>query len=77
MYRIQEEVHRFTISKMRAAKRRTIKHSSLEKINGIGPEKAKKILAHFGGLAGVKKAGVDDGKLFYACRPNQGKMQRT
>lgn len=56
VYRIQEEVHRFTISRMHGAKRNSLKHSSLEKIKGIGTEKAKILLAHFGGLAGVKKA---------------------
>lgn len=56
VYRIQEEVHRFTVSRMHGAKRNTLKHSSLEKIKGIGTEKAKLLLARFGGLAGVKKA---------------------
>lgn len=60
IYKLQEEVHRFTITKMRAKKQTTIKRSVLEKVDGIGPAKAKAILAHFGGLAGVKKASVDE-----------------
>ena len=32
IYGIQEEVHRFTVSKTMNAKRNTLKHSSLEKI---------------------------------------------
>lgn len=56
IYNIQEEVHRFTVSKTMSAKRRTLKHSSLEKINGIGAVKAKKILSYFGTLSAVKNA---------------------
>ena len=56
IYRIQEEVHRFTVSKMEGAKRSTLKHSTLEKINGIGAAKAKVLLAAFGGLNAIKTA---------------------
>ena len=45
IYKLQEEVHRFTISKMKAAKLKTIKTSGFEKIPGIGPKKAKLLLA--------------------------------
>ncbi len=58
VYRIQEEVHRFTVSRMTAAKRKTVKHSSLEKIPGIGPGKAKLLLDKFGGLSAVREADV-------------------
>lgn len=60
IYRIQEEVHRFTVSKTTGAKRSTLKHSSLEKINGIGPSKAKKLLLHFGTLTAIKQATVEE-----------------
>ncbi len=60
IYNIQEEVHRFTISKMQNAKRKTIKKSSLTKIHGIGEAKAKALLAHFGGLAKVKTASFEE-----------------
>ena len=56
IYKLQEEVHRFTITRMRQKKSATIKHSALEKIPGIGAGKAKALLAAFGGLAGVKRA---------------------
>ena len=45
IYKLQEEVHRFTISKMKAAKLKTIKTSGFEKVPGIGPKKAKLLLA--------------------------------
>ncbi len=56
IYGIQEEVHRFSVSRMTNAKRSTLKRSSLEKIDGIGPAKAKILLRELGGLAGVKAA---------------------
>jgi excinuclease ABC subunit C len=76
LYKIQEEVHRFTVSRMDNAKRKTLKHSSLEAIRGIGPEKAKRLLAAFGGtgklklateeeIAAVKGISVADAKNIY------------
>ena len=56
IYKIQEEVHRFTVGRTTAAKRRTIKHSSLEKIEGIGPVKAKKLLLAMGTMGAIKQA---------------------
>lgn len=56
IYKIQEEVHRFTISKMSAAKRKTAKTSVLESVRGVGKARARALLARFSGLAGVKAA---------------------
>ena len=56
IYKIQEEVHRFTVSKASGAKRGTLKKSSLEKIRGIGPSKAKILLQAFGTLSALRKA---------------------
>lgn len=56
IFKIQEEVHRFTVSKMMNAKRKNIKTSLLEEIDGIGKAKAFALLSHFGGLSGVKGA---------------------
>ena len=60
IYKIQEEVHRFTVSKMQGAKRKTVKRSVLENIPGIGAEKAKNLLRHFGTVAKVKTATRDE-----------------
>ena len=60
IYKLQEEVHRFTVSKMTKSKRKTLKRSSLQDIKGIGPSKAKALLAEFGGLKGVRSVGKDD-----------------
>jgi len=56
IYKLQEEVHRFTVSKTTNAKRKTLKHSSLEKIKGIGPSKAKLLLGSMGSLSAIKMA---------------------
>ena len=55
-YRIQEEVHRFTFSKMDASRRKSVRGSSLTNIEGIGESKAKLLLSHFGSLKAVKNA---------------------
>ncbi len=60
IYKLQEEVHRYTVSRMTGAKRKTLKRSSLENISGIGPSKAKILLSTFGGLSGVKNAAYED-----------------
>ena len=60
IYRVQEEVHRFAITRMSNAKRKTLKTSSLEKIKGIGPAKAKMLLSHFGSLSAVKAATFEE-----------------
>lgn len=60
IYKIQEEVHRFTVGKVMAAKRSTMKRSSLENIDGIGPSKAKKLLETFGTMAKLKSATEDE-----------------
>lgn len=60
VYKLQEEVHRFTVSRMSAAKRKTMKTSSLEKIKGIGPAKAKKLMSHFGTLSAIKSASLEE-----------------
>ena len=60
IYKIQEEVHRFTVGRTSNAKRSTYKRSSLENIDGIGPSKAKRLLLHFGTLTALKKATAED-----------------
>lgn len=60
VYKLQEEVHRFSVSKMDTAKRKTLKRYSLENIDGIGKNKAKAIMSHFKTLAVLKKANVEE-----------------
>jgi excinuclease ABC subunit C len=60
IYKLQEEVHRFTVSRMTRAKRKTLKTSTLEAIPGIGAAKAKALFASFGTLDAIKRAGTDE-----------------
>ncbi|MBQ3527307.1 MAG: excinuclease ABC subunit UvrC [Clostridia bacterium] len=60
IYKLQEEVHRFTVSRMTEAKRKTLKTSSLEKIKGIGPAKAKKLLSAFKTIGALKEATAEE-----------------
>jgi len=59
IYRLQEEVHRFTIGRMRSAKRKTMKKSSLTEIVGIGPQKAKALMAHFHSIKAIRSADIE------------------
>ena len=45
IYNLQEEAHRFAVKSSSGAKRRTMTHSVLEKIPGVGPAKARVLLA--------------------------------
>ena len=57
-YKIQEEVHRFTFSKMDNSRRKSVKKSQLENIDGIGKQKAKILLTHFRSVSAIKNATV-------------------
>jgi excinuclease ABC subunit C len=60
IYKLQEEVHRYTVGRMMGAKRKTLKRSSLTEIEGIGPSKAKALLTHFKTISAVKSAEKDE-----------------
>ena len=60
VYGLQEEVHRYSVGRMSGAKRKTLTHSVLENVRGIGAAKAKKYLKAAGSLAKLKAASVGE-----------------
>lgn len=59
IYKIQEEVHRFTFSKMDASRRKKMKKLELTNIKGIGEAKAKALYTSFKTLDELKKANIE------------------
>ncbi len=58
--RIQDEVHRFAIEYHRKLRDKTMLHSVLDDINGIGEVRRKALLRHFGSVEEIKKAEIEE-----------------
>jgi excinuclease ABC subunit C len=57
--RIRDEAHRFAITFQRQRRKRDIS-TVLTSVPGLGDKKASALLRHFGSVAQLKAAGVDD-----------------
>ena len=57
---VRDEAHRFAISGHRAKREKARRTSPLEAIAGLGPKRRQNLIKHFGGIQGVKQAGVED-----------------
>ena len=57
---IQDEVHRFAIGYHKARRTKSMLESKLFEIDGIGKEKAKRLIKHFKTLEKIKNADISD-----------------
>jgi len=60
LYKLQEEVHRYAVSRTMGAKGQSLKKSTLESISGIGKERARLLLSYFGNMRRIKEASVEE-----------------
>lgn len=56
----RDEAHRFAITGHRQRRGKSRQRSQLEDIPGIGARRRQALIKHFGGLKGLKRAGVED-----------------
>ncbi len=54
--RLRDEAHRFAITHHRKLRRKSTLHSALEDIPGVGAQRRKALLRHFGSLKKIKQA---------------------
>ena len=57
---VRDEAHRFAITGHRGRRQKARSTSKLEEIPGIGPRRRANLLRHFGGLGGLKAAGIEE-----------------
>ncbi len=59
LQRLRDEAHRFAISRHRGKRTKAMKASAIDDIPGVGPTRAKSLIRHFGSLAKVREAAVE------------------
>ena len=60
LQQVRDEAHRFAITGHRSRRGKSRNQSSLEEIAGLGPKRRQALMKQFGGLKGIKRAGVED-----------------
>lgn len=60
MQRLRDEAHRFAIGSHRIRRKKETIKSELDEIAGVGPTRKKALLAHFGSVRSIKRAGIND-----------------
>lgn len=60
LQRIQDEVHRFAITFHRKTRQKTMFHSVLDDIPGVGAKRKKALLNYFGSVKKMKEASIEE-----------------
>ena len=60
LQQIRDESHRFAITSNRKKKTKRVRYSELDKINGLGPHKKKKLLNYFKSVQSIRKASIEE-----------------
>ncbi len=60
LQRVRDEAHRFALGYHRSLRLRSLTHSLLEDIPGIGPQKRQALLEHFGSLAAIRQGTIKE-----------------
>ena len=60
LQRLRDEAHRFAIGTHRAKRAKSLTSSTLDEVPGIGPNRKRALLMHFGTARAVKGAALDD-----------------
>ncbi len=60
LQRLRDEAHRFAIGTHRARRKKQMKSSPLDGIQGVGPGRKKALLAHFGSAKAIKNASREE-----------------
>ena len=71
--RLRDEAHRFAISSHRAKRKNNFSKSLLDQINGIGKQRKRALLNHFGSARSVESASLDDLKSVEGVEDNIAK----
>ena len=68
--RLRDEAHRFAISTHRAKRKKNMSKSLLDQIQGIGKQRKRALLNHFGSARAVESASLDDLKAIEGIEDN-------
>ena len=68
--RLRDEAHRFAISTHRAKRKKNLSKSLLDQIQGIGKQRKRALLNHFGSARAVESASLDDLKAIEGIEDN-------